>query len=350
MNEHDKEQRRSTAMIDEHFEKIALFGLGKKNKSNPIKTKETWIDGVDVEDYDKHVNTAKSVYSKAKANNHLTQSGLNALEQSNAEDSTPFQWIGSRDFTDGNADTYINEYRSLMNKSAFDIIEDSFEKVAMNASKARYLAKTVGIISPENTTKSIKKSLKPFMSNGNLKSGRQIQRTKEALGSLPNNTFNKIRRVSAKKGHLAEVGAEFAGFKSKRNLNTKNTPSEGAKMLAKKYNEFADLADKKDVISKARAKIKGRKLSFINDSHSARQQAKQLLNTPNSKYNTTQGDAIIGHKVGINNIGGKGYSTTHTHPGHSRISYMNTARRDPNKYERSDAQRLVDGFAKKSDN
>lgn len=208
MNEHDKEQRRSTAMIDEHFEKIALFGLGKKNKSNPIKTKETWIDGVDVEDYDKHVNTAKSVYSKAKANNHLTQSGLNALEQSNAEGSTPFQWIGSRDFTDGNADTYINEYRSLMNKSACDIVEESFDKVAFNLGA---VAKTVGngIKSMATATKNLPnsignvKKLHNFATNTNLS-----QSTRSVAATARNKQIGNVAKGMA----LPAMGVAGAGM------------------------------------------------------------------------------------------------------------------------------------------
>ena len=203
-----QQEKSASAMIDEHFEKVALFGLGKKNKSNPIKTKETWIDGVDVEDYDKHVNTAKSVYSKAKANNHLTQSGLNTLEQSNAEGSTPFQWIGSRDFTDGNADTYINEYKSLMSKSACDIVEESFDKVAFNLGA---VAKTVGngIKSMATATKNLPnsignvKKLHNFATNTNLS-----QSTRNVAATARNKQIGNVAKGMA----LPAMGVAGAGM------------------------------------------------------------------------------------------------------------------------------------------
>lgn len=203
-----QQEKSASAMIDEHFEKVALFGLGKNNKSNPNKTKETWIDGVDVEDYDKHVNTAKSVYSKAKANNHLTQSGLNTLEQSNAESSTPFQWIGSRDFTDGNADTYINEYKSLMSKSACDIVEESFDKVAFNLGA---VAKTVGngIKSMATATKNLPnsignvKKLHNFATNTNLS-----QSTRNVAATARNKQIGNVAKGMA----LPAMGVAGAGM------------------------------------------------------------------------------------------------------------------------------------------
>ena len=203
-----KREKSASAMIDEYFEKVALFGLGKNNKSNPNSAKETWIDGVDAEDYDKHVNAAKSVYSKAKANNHLTQSGLNALEQSNAEGSTPFQWIGSRDFTDGNADTYINEYRSLMNKSACDIVEESFDKVAFNLGA---VAKTVGngiksmAVATKNLPNSIGnvKKLHNFATNTNLS-----QSTRGLAATARNKQIGNVAKGMA----LPAMGVAGAGM------------------------------------------------------------------------------------------------------------------------------------------
>lgn len=244
-----------------------------------------------------------------------------------------------------------NMYYNQMEVNAFDIVEGGFEKIAINASKARYLAKQVGIISPENTTKAIKKSLKPYLDKGNLKSGRQIQRMKESLGALPNNTFNKLKGVSERNGHLAEIGAEFKNYASKKNLNLKNVPSEGAKALAKQYNDYANLAEKKDIISKAKAKLKGRKLTFADSPKEARNQARELLSPPpNSKYNTRKGSVIIGNKANIMNIGGNGNSTTHTHPGHSKIKHMALSKSSTNSNDRKDYQRLVDGYSKKSEN
>lgn len=221
-----KSQQEKTAcgIVEESFEKVALFGLGKNNKSNPNKAKETWIDGVDAEDYDKHVNAAKSVYSKAKANNHLTQSGLNALEQSNAEGSTPFQWIGSRDFTDGNADTYINEYRSLMNKSACDIVEESFDKVAFNLGA---VVKTVGngiksmAVATKNLPNSIGnvKKLHNFATNTNLS-----QSTRGLAATARNKQIGNVAKGMALPAMgVAGAGMIGAGINNALNNNNEKT-------------------------------------------------------------------------------------------------------------------------------
>jgi hypothetical protein len=89
--------------------------------------------------------------------------------------------------------------------------EEIMEKVALNASKARAMAKEVGLIADGNW----KWALRNLRNGkGELLKGKELADTKAKLGDLSNNAYQKVKSISRKLPSKTEIG----GIINKGNL------------------------------------------------------------------------------------------------------------------------------------
>jgi len=97
-------------------------------------------------------------------------------------------------------------------------------KTALNAQKARQLAKSVGLIPHEKSQwrwalRQMRKANPASIKGAPLmQSGRELAKTKETIGKLPNNVLQKLKALQRKQNLGVEVGtglSPYGGYPSK---------------------------------------------------------------------------------------------------------------------------------------
>lgn len=183
---------------DEPRERIAIEVNGSiVGFMTPRKSGDTWRTGaiyIDPEHRGKGFATSAivSFFSNKK-------SGIALVEPHNEASQRAFSKAG-----------FGEEKTKNIKGTEYIVMNKYLEKAALNAQKARSMAKEVGVIADhESQWKWALRNLRD--GKGNALQGKDLALAKQKMGYLPNNTYQKIKSLARKQPSLTEVGGTVDG-------------------------------------------------------------------------------------------------------------------------------------------